>query len=188
MVVNILVVCTANQCRSPMAAAILHRELTRRGVQAQIRSAGTSVVGSAPATHDAIVVMKAEGLDISTHRSRPVEPNDIDRSDIIITMTRAQLRYVATKSPESFSRLFTLKELARRAREHGRVDGEDLGAWIAQLGAGRRTTDLLGDDPVDDVEDPIGCPIEVYSAVVRELAHAISSVVDAGWARGRDGV
>jgi len=186
--VNILVICTANQCRSPMAAAILHRALTRRGVQAEIRSAGTSVVGSAPATHDAVVVMKAEGLDISTHRSRPLEPNDADRSDIIITMTRAQLRDVATQSPAAFSRVFTLKELARRARGHGRVEGEDVGAWVTRLGAGRRTTDLLGDDPVDDVEDPIGCPIEVYSAVARELTHAISSVVDAGWARGRDGV
>jgi protein-tyrosine phosphatase len=131
--------------------------------------------------------MEAEGLDISTHRSRPLEPNDVDRSNIIITMTRAQLRELATRSPSAFSHLFTLKELARRAREHGRVEGEDIGAWVTRLGAGRRTTDLLGDNPFGDVEDPIGRPIEVYSAVARELTRAISSVVDAGWAGG-DGV
>jgi protein-tyrosine phosphatase len=188
LVLNILIVCTANQCRSPMAAALLDRELTVRGVPAQIHSAGTNAVAGIPATDDTIVVMKAEGLDLSTHRSRPVGTADLGGADVVITMTRAQLRDLATRSPAAFPRLFTLKELARRAQGQPRDKDEELGVWITRLSAGRSTADLLGDDPVDDVEDPIGRPVEVCSAVARELADAVSRVVDTGWRRGFDGV
>jgi protein-tyrosine phosphatase len=184
IVVDVLVVCTANQSRSPMAAAMIRRELTQRGVRAQVHSVGTRVVANVSATDDAIAIMRAEGLDLSTHRSRPVETNDLDRADIIVTMTRAQLRDLATQSPAAFPRLFTLKELARRAAGRRRRDDEDVRSWVTRLGAGRRTNDLLGDDPLDDVEDPIGCSMDVYSTVVRELANAISKVVDAGWSPG----
>jgi protein-tyrosine phosphatase len=183
---NILVVCTANQCRSPMAAALLEREFARYAVPVLVHSAGTMAVPDIPATDDAIAVMKEDGLDISTHRSRPVAAGEIDTADLVVTMTRAQLRDVATRSPAAFSRLFTLKELARRAQERPRTDGEEIGDWTTRLGAGRRTTDLLGDDAADDVEDPIGHPAEFYTEVARELAVATSSVVDAGWRRGHN--
>jgi hypothetical protein len=88
----------------------------------------------------------------------------------------------------AFPRLFTLKELARRAQDQPRDEDEDLRAWITRLGADRRTTDLLGDDPVDDIDDPIGGTVAGYSAVARELADATSSVVNAGWCRGDVGV
>jgi protein-tyrosine-phosphatase len=184
IVVDILVVCTANQSRSPMGAELFRRELMRRGVRAQVHSVGTRVVANVSATDDAIAIMRAEGLDISTHRSRPVETNDLGRADMIVTMTRAQLRDLATQSPAAFSRLFTLKELARRAIGEHRRDDENIRAWVTRLGAGRRTNDLLGDDPLDDIEDPTGCSMDVYSEVARELANAISEVVDAGWPPG----
>src|SRR5262245_7223991 len=166
-----------------MAEAILERELAGSGVAARVQSAGTNAVADIPATDDAIAVMKGDGLDISAHRSRPVDADELARADVVITMTRAQLRELATRSPAAFPRLFTLKELARRAQDQPREPDEELRAWIARIGAGRRTTDLLGDDPVDDVEDPIGRPIEVYTAVARELTDAITSVLDAGWRR-----
>jgi protein-tyrosine phosphatase len=178
---NVLVVCTANQCRSPMAAALLDRALAERGAPARVQSAGTDAIADIPATDDAITVMKGEGLDISAHRSRPVATSEVDAADVVVTMTRAHLRDLATRSPATFPRVFTLKELARRAREQPRDRGEEVRAWVTRLSADRRTTDLLGDDPLDDVEDPIGCPLERYSEVEAELAAAVAGVVDAGW-------
>jgi protein-tyrosine-phosphatase len=180
-VVDILVVCTANQGRSPMAAAIIRHELELRGVDARVDSVGTKAAFGISATREAIDVMDAAGFDISQHASRPVEASDIDRADIVLTMTRAQLRELAIRSPAAFPRLFTLKELARLARARGLRRDEDVREWINRLSAGRRTTDLLGDDPLDDVDDPVGCSLEVYAAVARELTRATADIVDACW-------
>ena len=167
-----------------MAAALLDRELARAGIAARVRSAGTNAVADVPPTDDAIAVMKDEGLDISAHRSRPVVVDEVDGADVVLTMTRAHLRDLATRSPAAFGRLFTVKELARRAQEQPREPGEELRGWIARLSAERRTTDLLGDDPVDDVEDPIGRPVDVYASVATELGDAIARFVAAGRPRG----
>jgi protein-tyrosine-phosphatase len=186
-VVDILVVCTANQSRSPMAEAMIRRELELRGVDAHVDSAGTKAAFGIPATREAIAVMDADGFDITQHASRPVEATDLDRADIILTMTRAQLRELAIRSPGAFPRLFTMKELARLARAGGPRRHQDVGGWIGHVAAGRRTTDLLGDDPLDDVDDPVGCSLEVYAAVARELTRATADVVDACWPRALNG-
>jgi hypothetical protein len=83
--------------------------------------------------------------------------------------------------PSAFARLFTVKELAGRVRGDGARTSETVREWIARIGADRRTRDLLGDDPLDDVEDPIGCPVHVYADVARQLTDAIVAFVSAGW-------
>ena len=69
-VIDILLVCTANQCRSPMAEGLLRRLFVRAGVGAQVGSAGL-LPGGAPATANAVATMAARGIDISGH----VEPH-----------------------------------------------------------------------------------------------------------------
>jgi protein-tyrosine-phosphatase len=179
--VRLLFVCTANQARSPMAAAIARRELALRGVDARVDSGGTDADIGLPALAPAVAVMQAEGIDLSEHRSRPVEPRDLERADLIVTMTRAHLRHVATLEPAAFPRLFALKELADQARTQDARAQETVFEWIDHLSRGRRTADLLGDDPLHDVHDPAGCDVGVYVTLVRELSAAISNVIDAGW-------
>jgi protein-tyrosine phosphatase len=125
--------------------------------------------------------MRAEGLDISLGRACQVDAVALDTADIVATMTRAQLRKIAILSPAVFRRVFTLKELARRAQERRRHSDETFDAWATRLSAGRDTTDLLSDDPLDDIEDPVGRSAGVYLAVAREISLAISDFVDAGW-------
>jgi protein-tyrosine phosphatase len=164
-----------------MAAAILQRELAQRGVAANVHSAGTHAVQQARATRDAVDAMHAEQLDISAHRSEPVRAEDLYKADIILTMTRAQLRELATRSPTAFPRLFTLKELARRARENDVRATETIAEWVARVGAGRRASDLLGDDARDDVEDPIGRSRDFYLTIVQQLTDAVLEIARAGW-------
>ena len=48
--VSILVVCTANQCRSPLTASLLERALVAQGVEAHVRSMGTRAVAGGTVT------------------------------------------------------------------------------------------------------------------------------------------
>jgi protein-tyrosine phosphatase len=188
MTADILVVCTANQCRSPMAEALFRQALEQRGAVATVHSAGTQAVADIPATDSAIETMQAAGLDIGAHRSQAIDRQTLTDADVIVTMTREHLRDLATRAPGTFPRLFTIKELARRARDAGPRGEETVRDWATRLGTGRQTSDLLGTDKRDDVEDPIGRPLDVYEAVARELAVAIEEIVRAGWPPDSDDV
>jgi protein-tyrosine-phosphatase len=170
-----------------MAAALFDRALAARGVAAIVRSAGTRAEPGLPATDETIAVMRPYEIDLSSHRSREVVRDDLDRADLVVTMSRDQLREIATRAPVALPRMFTLKELARRATALAPFDAEPVRDWASRLGALRRTLDLLGDDPADDVADPIGRPAAVYEDVARELAETVWSIVGAGWP-GRRGV
>src|SRR5688500_1788742 len=62
--IEILVVCTGNTCRSPMAAALLSRRLDDAGVEAAVSSTGILFDGK-PATDHGVAVMADRGVDTS---------------------------------------------------------------------------------------------------------------------------
>ncbi|HVW34080.1 MAG TPA: hypothetical protein VHL53_16205, partial [Acidimicrobiia bacterium] len=86
-------------------------------------------------------------------------------------MGRSHVREaVALAGPGVLPRAFTLKELVRRGEARGgRGPDEPLGDWLARLAAGRRPADLLGENPADDVADPVGGPKKDYERTAAEL-------------------
>lgn len=83
---NVLFVCTANVCRSPMAAEML-RVLTENWQQRPaVSSAGTRALADHPAAEHAQTAMRELGLDISGHRSRHIEESLIQQADLVLTM------------------------------------------------------------------------------------------------------
>lgn len=175
--------CTANQCRSPMAAAILARHLEAASVPARIASAGL-LPGGRPAWPEAEAVMAERGIDLSTHVSRRLDGLHVTGADLVLGMTREHVREAVVLDPVAYDRAFTLKELARRggAEPRGR---QSLDAWLAGLAAARDVEELLGADPVDDVEDPIGGPLSAFRATADELDALVATVVRAAWGSPR---
>src|SRR5262245_63475713 len=89
---RVLVVCTGNTCRSPIAAALLRRELAASGRHdVSVESAGTGAWEGAPASEGAYLVMLEREIDISGHRARPLTPEMVQQADLILTMGRLQL-------------------------------------------------------------------------------------------------
>lgn len=86
---QILLVCTGNICRSPLAEVLLRRELERRGVtDVDVVSAGTGAWDGAPASEGAYLVALEHGLDLSGHRARLLTRDVIRAADVILTMAR----------------------------------------------------------------------------------------------------
>ena len=170
--------CTANQCRSPMAEALLRARLRAAGVDATVSSAG-DLPGGVPASAGSVRAMAARGHDLGAHVSRTLEPDVLDRADIIVTMARRHLRSAVAMQPQAFGRTFTLKELVRRGAAVGRRrPDEPFAAWLARLHDGRTASALLGDDPADDVADPIGGPDHLYAATATELEQLVDAFVE----------
>src|SRR5512139_3295748 len=93
---SVLLVCTANQCRSPMAEALLKSLAARRGEadRWQIQSAGTWAVPGRPATQLAQVVMRRRSIDMSSHRSRLIDADMLAAASVILVMTRHHLEAI----------------------------------------------------------------------------------------------
>ena len=170
--------CTANQCRSPMAEALLRARLAAAGVDAVVSSAG-DLPGGVGASAGSVKAMAARGHDLGGHVSRTLSPDLLEGADLVVTMARRHLRSAVGLQPTAFPKTFTLKELVRRGRHVGpRAAGQPLDSWLAALHRGRAAAALLGEDPSDDVADPVGGPDHLYEATAVELEQLVDEAVD----------
>lgn len=140
MIRQVLLVCTGNICRSPLAEALLQRALAERGLDAiAVTSAGTGAWDGAPASEGAYLVALERGLDLSGHRARLLTRELVERSDLVLTMARHHRARVDELGAEG--RVFVLGEYAGREGDEAEVSdpfGGDLEVYrdtVAELEA-----------------------------------------------------
>jgi protein-tyrosine phosphatase len=180
---QVLVVCTANQCRSPLGAAVLAQRLAPRDLGVTVASAGTHALDGIPATEATVAAAALLGLDLSEHRSQRLTRSHLTAADLVITMERHHLREVVVLHPPTFAHAFTLRELARRVGRINRAPeaANTAAARLALLHEGRRPADLLGASAVDDVEDPTGQRFADHETMARDVSELVDRVVAALW-------
>ncbi|MBX3421596.1 MAG: Sua5/YciO/YrdC/YwlC family protein [Pirellulaceae bacterium] len=108
----ILLLCTGNTCRSPMAEAIMREKLARRFGRSSanlcpyfVTSAGVSAFPGGAASPEAQTVMAKRGLDLTDHQSRNVTEHALHLADLILTMTRSHRDAVLQFLPEVESKV-----------------------------------------------------------------------------------
>jgi protein-tyrosine-phosphatase len=110
---NILVVCTANVCRSPVGEAVLRDRLHERGLKDwEVASAGTWASFGQLASYNSIDVLADQGLDIMEHRSRPVDRELLEWADLTLCMELGHAEALRTEFPDLADKIFTLSEMS----------------------------------------------------------------------------
>ena len=107
---KILIVCTGNTCRSPMAEGLLRALLEERweAESCQIISAGTAALEGESAAEHAIAVMSEMGIDLAEHRARSLNIVLIAEADRILAMTERHRDAVLSMAPEAVEKIQVL--------------------------------------------------------------------------------
>ena len=145
---TVLVVCTANQCRSAMAEGLMKARAEALGVAAglTIESAGTWARDGIPATDDAVRVMTERGIDINPHRSRDLRSQMLENADLVLVMTSGHRESIAADD------LVTEDETGAKIRLFSELGGATY-----------------------DIVDPVGRGTATYRATAEELAALIET-------------
>ncbi|MGB5984700.1 MAG: low molecular weight protein-tyrosine-phosphatase [Desulfobacterales bacterium] len=108
---EVLMVCTGNICRSPMAEGLLRQLLpSRLQSRVTVSSAGTHALVGRPAEPHARTVMSEWGIDIRGHRARQSQPHLIHQAALVLTMELEHQGSILSNSPLSGAKLRLLGE------------------------------------------------------------------------------
>ena len=129
---RILFVCTGNTCRSPLAEAIARRIVSESGQEnVVVESAGTQAWEGSPASDAALLVGVERNLDLSEHRSRPLTPEMVQASDLILVMSPGHMAQVKEMDPGANVHLLGGFGSGGRARTIADPFGGDLDDYRA---------------------------------------------------------
>jgi protein-tyrosine-phosphatase len=163
----ILVVCTGNICRSPMAEGFLRDALIRRfGERAPaVSSAGTIGWTGSPASPESVVAAGERGSDIEAHQARELRPQMIEGADLILCMAGEHREAVGDEVLEALPPA---------------QPTDDPGALVDRVAAANELRFAGGArNPHDeDISDPLGLPLDTYRAIAWELDEWNARLVD----------
>lgn len=181
---RILVVCTGNICRSPLAEQLLRTELGDLDVT--LSSAGTAALVGQPMDDRAAGYSRQFGGQPDRHSSRELSADQLGESDLVLALSREHRRAVVELLPRASRFTFTLREFARLLDTLHADDRDDIAAQPDQYA---RLTTLVGvaasirgiaerpGDPADDdVIDPFRQDDAIYADSTRQLVPAVQSI------------
>lgn len=179
---TVLVVCTANRYRSPIAEHLLRAAAARRGLDWTIRSAGTNAVPGRRMDDAVLHLLREHDVPVADWHSRRVDPELLARADLILTAQQQHRRIVVGLEPPAVTRTFSLKQFARLSaaiEPDGTSEPVRTGAELLR----RATRARAGLQPVpteaEDLADPVGRPARILRRCLGEVESAVDQIMSA---------
>lgn len=147
---HIIMVCTANICRSPMAAGLLQHALQAEPEPLKslsVISAGVAARDGEPVSLNSVTALKKVGIDISGYRSRYLTEKLAHDALAIFCMTESHRAMICLQIDPPPDNVYLLREFM------GRSNSREIG-------------------------DPFGGPLSLYETCRDEMVEAIPSVIE----------
>jgi protein-tyrosine phosphatase len=177
--VRVLIVCTGNICRSPAAEYLLRRRVDDAALDVWVESAGTRAT-KGPGDPKMIKALARKDLDASDHRSRQVDQDMVERSDLVLATDQANMSVLAVNFEIERERLFILRELVRVGQAVGPCNAEqDVADWLNEVSS-LRPPGLASAS--DDLPDPFGRRDRFHRKVVDDIDELAAEMVRLMWA------
>jgi protein-tyrosine phosphatase len=165
---ELVLLCTGNRARSPVAEGFLHYLLADLPVH--VHSLGTLELSGAPALPEALEAASQHGLDISKHRARTLQGEDLSQADLVVGFERIHVAAAVIDGGARAERVFTLPELVgllEEARPVPTMDAIDGARQKVSDAHARRAGAVPGSQA--EVADPIGQSGKVYRDTVDQV-------------------
>ena len=147
---HILVVCTGNICRSPMAEGLLRHALSGQPEplkSLKVISAGVAARHGEPLSENSVVALKKAGIDISGGCAQPLTQQLLDDALVVFGMTESHRAIIRSRARPVPPRLHLFREFMP--------------------------------PPADrEIADPYGGPLKVYEAARDEMVEAVPSILE----------
>jgi protein-tyrosine-phosphatase len=146
---SIVVVCTANICRSPMGEGLLRHALAAEAEPLRsipVISAGVAARDGEIVSENSVVVLRKVGIDIKAHQSQPLNQTMLDEALLILCMTETHRAMIQLQSDPTPKNLHLFRE-------------------FMPTGSDR------------EIADPFGGPLKLYELCRDELVEAVPSII-----------
>lgn len=144
---KVLMVCTGNICRSPMAASFLTQMLTNDLMhKVSVSSAGTHAIYGYPAEPFACQAAEYFGCNLDEHRSQTLSKEMVKASDLVLVMEPRQIAMI------------------KNAFLFGKVSVKLL-------------SDFDPDRNLKEIKDPYGKSLDIYLKCASEIVTCLEVVV-----------
>jgi protein-tyrosine phosphatase len=184
---EILFVCYANLCRSPMAELLARQAFDETfGVLGSVvvtSSAGTRAYAGSAMHKCAAAVLAAGGADPSAFATRTLDRSVLATADLVLTAAREQRAACAELAPAKVRQTFTLRQFTRLMDAVGSVPGvaertvpDRLHALLGRVNATRHLVPPVVAG-LDDLPDPMDRPIEAFEACAEEIRESLDRVM-----------
>lgn len=178
---DVVFVCTGNRFRSPIAAATFAAET--RGRPVHVSSLGTLELAGAPALAEAVMLSAAEGLDLSSHRSRCLDDVDLRDAELVVGFEPKHVARSVIDAGAARERSFLLGELVEALEADALPDDDDPVARARRAVAAadeRRGTLGAAPPPIADPYGGTAADYERAAARVRELTIRLAGALFPG--------
>ncbi|MFH2055789.1 MAG: low molecular weight protein arginine phosphatase [bacterium] len=146
---HILIVCTGNTCRSPMAEGLLRKMLATEGIDdVKVSSAGIGTLDGYPATSFGVRAAAEKDVDISHHHSTRMTSALAAEADLILTMADNHFEYVSGMDSAE-GKLYMLKGFPEAGHS----------------------------DYLHSVKDPVGGTLDEYRRTIDELERELLRIL-----------
>jgi low molecular weight protein-tyrosine phosphatase len=173
---DVVVICSGNRFRSPLGEAVLRCQAD--GLPVRVRSFGTMDLPSGHALSEALELAPSYGLDLMSHRSRPLAGEDLSGADLVIGFEQIHVAMAVVGAKARRERTFLITELVAGLDETAppQADGvvERARASVRHADQARKSARRIP----QEIGDPIGGPAAGYRKAADEVYRLTTRVAE----------
>jgi len=176
--IEVLFVCTANICRSPVAERLAIARSRIPSEYVRFSSAGTHAREGLGIDSPSAAALTELGGDPSGHVARRLDGALLEHSTLVLTATTEHRDYTLRRRPSGLRKTFTMKEFVRLGHGVAPAEGPDDVLRMIVAVASQRGYVAPGGPKRDDIEDPYGQPASESMRAAIDISLAVDGLLD----------